>query len=174
MKIAVGSINPSKIKAVENALKRIFPNENLQIEGVQVESKVSDQPMSDDETLLGAKNRAILSQKKINADFGFGLEGGVKMIDGAMYCTSFVVAYSKSGESGIGVGPVFLLPKEIASEINSGKELGDAMDELVGGKDIKKKAGAIGVFTNNLVTRDELFEMTIIFSMVKFISKYFL
>ena len=64
MRIATGTSNPSKIRAVEQALRKIIEQESgirdatLQIQGFPVESGVSDQPFGNDETQQGAKNRA--------------------------------------------------------------------------------------------------------------------
>ncbi|MFP3360884.1 DUF84 family protein, partial [Planococcus sp. SIMBA_143] len=49
------------------------------------------------------------------------------------------------------------LPNEISNEIRAGKELGPLMDEFTQRTGIRKKEGAIGVFTNGLLTREEMF-----------------
>lgn len=50
---AVGSENPSKVKACELALRKIFPDIQLEIVGCKAKSGVSDQPMSDEESITG-------------------------------------------------------------------------------------------------------------------------
>ena len=47
-----------KIACVQQAFEKCFPEEHFSFEGINVASGVSDQPMGDEETLLGAQNRA--------------------------------------------------------------------------------------------------------------------
>ena len=70
MIVAVGSLNPVKIQATLNAFKKFWPDKSWKIIGIETPSGVSDQPMSDNEYIKGAF-------KKIKADFGVGLEGGL-------------------------------------------------------------------------------------------------
>lgn len=55
--ILVGSTNPVKIAAAKESFAQFFPEEDLHVEGIGVASGIPDQPMSDDETFQGAKNR---------------------------------------------------------------------------------------------------------------------
>ncbi|WP_370621812.1 DUF84 family protein [Bacillus sp. JCM 19034] len=74
MIVAIGSKNPAKVHAVQTTLI----HERLQFVTVSAESNVSSQPFSDEETILGARNRALNSFKKLNSlNLAFGLEGGV-------------------------------------------------------------------------------------------------
>ena len=56
IRIVVASINPVKLDAVKEGLS-VFLNEPIEVLGVSVDSGVSDQPMSDLETLQGAETR---------------------------------------------------------------------------------------------------------------------
>ena len=49
-KVIVSSLNPAKIKAVEEAFSQAFPTVNFVFEGVSVDSGVPDQPMTCTET----------------------------------------------------------------------------------------------------------------------------
>ncbi|MBP7213466.1 MAG: DUF84 family protein, partial [Anaerolineaceae bacterium] len=60
--IIVGSENPSKIEAVRLGFQAVFPNTSFEVLGLEVASAVSKQPMSDQETLHGADNRALNAQ----------------------------------------------------------------------------------------------------------------
>ena len=78
-KIVVASKNPVKINAVRDAFEKMFPNEVFNMEGISVSSGVSDQPISDTETLQGALNRAGNAEKEnLHADFWVGIEGGIE------------------------------------------------------------------------------------------------
>ena len=78
--VAVGSNNPVKIQAVKAAFEMMFQSASIEISPVNVPSGVSDQPFGDDETKLGARNRAQSAHAAANAcDFAVGLEGGLEI-----------------------------------------------------------------------------------------------
>ena len=77
MRIIVASKNPVKIASASEGFMRMFPEETFEFVGVSVPSGVSDQPMSNEETLTGAMQRAENASKDTpDADFWVGLEGG--------------------------------------------------------------------------------------------------
>ena len=74
-KIIIASRNPVKIEATRQGFQVMFPGEDFQIEGVSTPSGVSDQPMSSQETMTGATNRARAAQaQQPKADFWVGIE----------------------------------------------------------------------------------------------------
>ena len=74
MKIVVASFNPVKVGAVRAAFAACFPGERLDIESIAVPSGVPDQPMSDAETLAGARNR-VRNAREARPDADFCLFG---------------------------------------------------------------------------------------------------
>ncbi|GAX90221.1 DUF84 family protein [Effusibacillus lacus] len=56
LRVAVGSSNPAKVKAVQAAFEAL--GHQVHVVGFDVESGVSAQPFSDEETVEGALNRA--------------------------------------------------------------------------------------------------------------------
>lgn len=62
MNIAIGTTNRAKVGAVIDALTAFYPNANFI--PIQVDSNVADQPFSDEETRLGAMNRAQRRSKQ--------------------------------------------------------------------------------------------------------------
>ena len=57
MKVSIGSYNEAKITAVRHALEEAGWK-SPSITPINAPSNISDMPFSDEETLLGAKNRA--------------------------------------------------------------------------------------------------------------------
>lgn len=167
-KISIGSKNPVKIAAVENVVKKIWPD--VEIIAVEVSHGISEQPTSDDEAIEGATNRAKLSLQKTNADLGIGLEGCTIDTKYGMFLSGWVVAVDKNGEVGIGCGGRLLLPEKVASEVRNGKELGPVMDEFVGDHNTKQKQGAVGILTNGLIPRTAAFEKSVTYALTKFIN----
>ena len=79
MKVIVASKNPVKINCAEIGFSQMFPDEMFEVEGLATSSGVSDQPVTNEETLTGAKNRASNAKEEIKeADFWVGIEGGIE------------------------------------------------------------------------------------------------
>jgi non-canonical (house-cleaning) NTP pyrophosphatase len=72
MKIAVGSLSPIKLKAVQSR----WPH--AQIISVDSPSGVSEQPYGHPETLKGAYNRAKHAFEHCSPDFAVGIESGLE------------------------------------------------------------------------------------------------
>lgn len=156
MRIAIGTKNKAKIGAVETIAQKYFQNSTF--EHIEVASDVSEQPFSNEETRRGAINRARHTLQATGADLNFGLEGGVCEIDGIMYCCNWGAVALKDGQVISSAGAQFILPEEIAVELRTGKELGPVMDIYTNEQNIRHHAGAIGIFTNGLIDRKEMFE----------------
>jgi inosine/xanthosine triphosphatase len=153
MKVIIGSTNPAKVAAVKNAFTYTY-SEYISL---SISSGVSDQPFSDDETIKGAVNRAVGAMQQGNGDIGVGLEGGVQETElGLMICNWGALA-SSSMEPIIAGGARFLLPEEIAVRLRAGEELGPVMDDYAKKSNVRKNEGAVGIFTNNLMNRSEMF-----------------
>ena len=82
--ILVGSSNPTKINAVKQAFHLVYPKIKFKVIGKSVSSNVSDQPMGEKETFLGANNR-VLGLLKDEANYYVGIEGGCCFIDKKLY-----------------------------------------------------------------------------------------
>ncbi|MEH7181302.1 DUF84 family protein [Neobacillus vireti] len=153
MKVIIGSNNPAKVAAV----KRSFHNQQTEFLSLDIPSGVSEQPFSDEETIKGAINRAVGAMQMGNGDIGIGLEGGVQeSAHGLLLCNWGALA-SKNREPIIAGGARLLLPEEIAGRLRAGEELGPVMVDYAKKENVRKNEGAIGIFTNGLINRSEMF-----------------
>jgi inosine/xanthosine triphosphatase len=150
LKVIVGSTNLVKV----NAIKNVFAN--YQVEAIAVKSKVSQQPISDQETIRGALNRALGARRY--GDIGIGLEGGVQHSAYGMLLVNYGALVDEKNKVYIAGGTRIVLPTHIAKEIYKGRELGDIMEEYTHKSNLKYQEGAIGVFTGNFVKRVDIFE----------------
>ncbi|WP_068674794.1 DUF84 family protein [Oceanobacillus sp. Castelsardo] len=150
MNIIVGSKNPTKIKAVEE----IFPE--AKVTPLNVSSDVSAQPFSDEETRKGAINRAKYCQDSSANVIGIGLEGGVMYVGSELYLCNWG-ALMTANQTFTASGARILLPKEIDLKLQEGMELGNIMDNYSMRKEVRNNEGAIGIFTNDLISRKEMF-----------------
>jgi inosine/xanthosine triphosphatase len=154
MKIIVGSLNPVKIGALEEA----FAKTSFLVSGAAVDSKVRDQPLSHEETRQGAINRARACVKEAGADLGFGLEGGVFISEGLLYLCSWGALADKEETICVVSGPTFRLPDAFKKPLLDGFELNDVMFNVMGIKELGSKEGAIGHFTKGVTNRREVFK----------------
>jgi inosine/xanthosine triphosphatase len=74
-RVAVGSMNEPKLAAVRSALGAYAPD--AAVEGVNVASGVSEQPVGFDEIIRGARNRATSAVRESLSDLGVGIEDGL-------------------------------------------------------------------------------------------------
>lgn len=166
--VVVASTNPVKLQAAREGFTRMFPGETFAVEGVTAPSGVSDQPMSDVETLQGALNRARnVAALSPSADYWVGIEGGIEDRDGDMQVFAWVVVLSRE-RTGKGKTGTFYLPREIAELVRQGKELGDADDIVFGRSNSKQKNGAIGILTGDVLDRASYYVHAVIMALVPF------
>jgi inosine/xanthosine triphosphatase len=169
MKIAIGSTNPVKVRAVRNVLRKIYPR--AEFVALDVPSGVPGQPRGDRQTRRGAVNRARAAREGARADWGVGLEGGIVQNEyGTMTCAWCAIA-DRAGRVGIGGSTNMLLPEEVAERVQRGDELGDAMDAFANIRGVKRKMGAIGVLTKGLSDRRRAYEYIIKLAVARFLWK---
>jgi inosine/xanthosine triphosphatase len=168
MKIIVASTNPVKQEAVRAAFEQAFPPPLL-VEGINAPSGVPDQPMTDEETLQGASNRAAFAKRaQPDADFWVGVEGGVESRGESMEAFGWMVVLGQSRQ-GQARSASFLLPDSIVQSLRRGGELGPAMDALFEEHNSKHKGGAVGLLTHSLVSRQALYEQPLILALIPFL-----
>jgi inosine/xanthosine triphosphatase len=164
MRLAVGSGNPVKRAATEDAVE-VLPG--AAVEAVPVDSGVSEQPVGRAETLAGAETRAANALAAGDYDLGVGIEGGVAEVDLADFETPLRVdeagpdglylimwaAVTDGSTVGRGGGPTIRLPERVADRVRNGGELGPVMDDVFDMTDVKVNEGAAGVLTDGIVDR---------------------
>lgn len=155
IKAAIASKNPAKVKAVEAVLEKLEMAYDLA--QADVESGVSAQPLSLEETRQGAVNRSK-SALTGTLDLAIGLEGGVYDLEGQMYLCNWGALWTKEGRLYTAAGAQIPLPDEIAGKLRAGQELGPVMDVFANETGIRHHKGAVGILTAELVNRNEMFE----------------
>jgi len=167
MKFFVASKNPVKINAVLLATQKQFPN--ALVKGFEVTSGVSVQPMSDEETKLGAFNRAyrvrtLAKSQQLVSDneeaLFIGLEGGVFQPAFAnhsseLWSTVWAVVMDQDGNSYYSNGARFPLPDFMSDLLLAGEEMGPALGRRLKDPDVRKKEGMIGFLTNHFTNRSD-------------------
>lgn len=151
MKVLVGSKNITKIDAV----KTVFSED--EILALNIPSGVDQQPLTDIETRKGAINRAKQCVKGSSNAIGIGLEGGVMKLANELYLCNWGALVTSTGKVYTASGARIVLPNVITEELKKGMELGLIMEAYTKREQIGTKEGTIGVFTNQLISRKEMF-----------------
>lgn len=155
-KIVVGSTNKTKVGAV----KEHFHAHD--VEAYDASSGVSSQPKSDEETRLGAYNRAKNARSLYENCIGIGLEGGVMQLADKLYLCNWGVLIDENNNMFTASGARIELPNIFIEQIEAGKELSDIMEQYTKKKGIRHYEGAVGIFTNGRILRQQLFEHVVL------------
>jgi inosine/xanthosine triphosphatase len=183
--IAVGSTRRPKLDAVREALALLRPHlgENAQFEVVDVEvrSGVRHTPLSREEIMAGARQRAeallrIAQEKNESWQYCIGLEGGLDVVhQGGARCVfleNWAYVADRTSRGAFGQSGAVLLPDPLVKRVvDEGIELAEAIDAFAGGQRIRDAQGAWGVLTRNLITRQDAVRISVINAFAPFLSR---
>lgn len=148
-KVYVGTLNNAKVNACKEVLK------DYDVIPMKSDSKVSNQPKTDEETITGAYNRALGLPKD---GLRIGLEAGVQMHLGKLFLVNWGVLIDEDDNVFYAGGTRIELPEYLRYGIfEERKEMADIMGERYQNHDIRFEQGAIGIFTNNQIKRIDIF-----------------
>lgn len=167
--ITIASTNPVKAKAVREGFSRMFPSEEFSVRPFHTTLSLPAQPATDEETLSCAEKRVCNARELTpENDYWVGIEGGID--DGALGMGAFawVVILDRAGHFGRGRTGEFFLPENVAALVRQGVELGEADDRVFGRNNSKQGNGAIGLLTDDVIDRAELYIPAVIFALVPF------
>ena len=172
MKIAIASLNPVKVAAVKAAFSTKFPAAELELIPLHVASGVSDQPLSDEETRRGARNRVFnLQQRYPDADFWVGLEGGLDNFDGQLLAFAWMAIGHGAGVVSEARSATLPLPPAVQQLVAGGLELGEANDRVFATLNSKQGGGAFGLLTDGLYTRESIYTQTLVLALIPFVHE---
>lgn len=182
--IAVASTRKPKINAARDAaegIRLLLPSAtDIEIVGVAVESGVSHTPLSCEESMCGARQRAeslhkIAKDEAKNWNYFVGLEGGLDAVlengERRIFLESW--AYVSDGARGhFGRSGAVELPAALAEEVFvRGTDLSVAIDQFAGEAGIRDAQGAWGVLSANQITRQEAFRVALIAAFAPFFNE---
>jgi inosine/xanthosine triphosphatase len=181
--IAVGSARKPKLAAVRDAvdgmISLLSPGTSIEIVGREVESGVNHTPLSREESMRGARQRAETLQKMAQEEgrlwnYFVGLEGGLDSVmengERRVFLESW--AYVSDGTRGhFGRSGAVELPEVLAEEVFvNGTDLSIAIDRFAGEVGIRDAQGAWGVLSANKITRQEAFRVALIAAFAPFFN----
>jgi inosine/xanthosine triphosphatase len=169
--VVVGSKNPIKISCTDAGFHTAFESAFI-VNGINVSSDVSEQPVGDQQTLIGAKNRAKNAKLYFpEADYWVGIEGGVDELDGEMFAFAWVVVLDKKGKTGKSKTATFFLPEVLSELIRGGSELGSADDKIFETENSKQGSGAVGLLTDGAIDRKGYYKQAVILALIPFLKE---
>ena len=182
--VAVGSRRRPKLQAVCEAMKLVGAvlgcGGEFEIVGVEVPSGVGHTPLSREETMAGARQRAqalveMARAKREPWQYFVGLEGGLDVValnrERLVFLQSW--AYLTDGEAGAyGQSGGVLLPAALAQKVlEEGVELAQAIDAFAGQHGLRDGQGAWGLLTGGLITRQDAFRVAVVNAFAPFINR---
>jgi inosine/xanthosine triphosphatase len=181
MIIAVGTARPAKLSALRASIERVSSLDaawsDVEIIAREVRTAAPAMPLSDNELMNGARERAVavrdvLLAENISADLYVGLEGGFHSIEFDARHLTFLRgwAYVTDGSrESFGASPSILVPSEIVrAVVEGGRELAEVIDETAGEQDVRSRQGAWGVLSRDLLTRAMSFEIALVAAFAQF------
>lgn len=194
--IAIGSKRSPKLNAVKQAIEVFSPSfppgSEFELLSVEVDSGVSHTPLSQEELMRGARQRAealaqIAQKNNLQWHYFVGLEGGLDVVHETSSATPkrrysdsprngrrrvFLEswAYVSDGVYGhYGRSGGIELPEPLVREvIENGTELAVAIDLFAGMQGIRDAQGAWGVLSGDLISRQEAFRIAVIAAFAPF------
>jgi len=169
MKIHIGSKSPTKVKAITDIVKDYDLFKNATCENFAVQSGVSDQPMTMQETINGAKNRAERCFE--GADYSFAIESGLMEVPETKsgYMNISVCAIYDGREFHLGIASLFEYPKEVIRLVKEkGLEISHAF-KAAGFTDKDKigyEEGVIGAVTKGRVNSEKYFKEAVVAALI--------
>lgn len=159
MKIIVGSKNPSKVDAVREIVLEYPDLVEAEVAFVDAATGVSDQPLTLDETIRGAKNRAEAAF--MGCEYSIGLESGLMPVGGSKtgYFDVCVCAIYDGLRHHIGLSSAWEFPdrKVLDYIIKDGLNMTEAVHKAgwTENPQIGYAEGAIGLLTRGRLDRKE-------------------
>jgi len=191
--VSIGTRSQPKISAVCSAFSRypelcfgdsdllhfvILPQSQrgtAQGNSIDQVSKVSCNPLTLEETITGAKNRAyeayqLCAQTHGLCDYGVGIEAGLFPAEGVEtgYLDTSICAIYDGSRYAIGGSPLFEYPDAVMKRILSGEEPGLIADFF--GETAKGRPGVIGPLTEGRIHRDEFDQYAVMMALTRIVS----
>lgn len=173
MKVVIATQNKGKIEGAKQALQEYF--ENIDIQGISVESDVPEQPVNE-QIYLGAKNRVrnlkeYCKNNNINADLYLAVESGITNSLGRWIITNISVIEDNEGFESYGTSPSFPVPDRLVEDIIN-SNLSEVMDKVFE-KDEERhnNGGGIQLLSKNKISRIDLTKLAFLMALVKYVNK---
>lgn len=180
VRVQAGTDNPTKLSGARTALARVF-GRKFALRNHKEESCVRHHPFGA-ETFRGAENRARAAWKRAwegksgkgakgGCDYSLGIESGLFEIRKGEFFDITVCCIFDGKSATFGTGAGFCVPAWIAKKIRGKSDLSAVMAELAGVKEIGRKQGALGWFSDGAMHRADQVEQAVANALVPRIAQ---
>ena len=180
MKVVIASKRAPKVNGVQRAFRKladVYALGDVAFESISVESGVSATPLSVDELLKGAEQRAksafVEARQQTNRSlllYSVGVEGGISIFRGRTFLQSWVCIYD-GRELGFGSSGSIEIPPALSDAVvRDGGDLGVVIDRFADQHNVRSNQGTWGILTNDLITREDSFELAAINAFIPFLN----
>jgi len=177
MKIAIWTTRTPKVDWIKEWVEKCpyLNKEKIDYITEKVSSDISDMPLSLEETMQWAKNRANnLKKNWIEADFYIGIEWWTYILNNKSYLVGIVYVENKEWEWHFGFSPAIEVPEKIRKMLyEDWKELGPIMEELSWIVDIRSSNWSMGAWSNDMLHRKDEFVLAFQAAISPFFNKYY-
>lgn len=176
MKIVIWTTAAPKVAAIEEAVKKCSYFEGVEVEIIplKVESGISDMPLSEEENMTWARNRAIACKLEVEADFYVWMEGWTTMIWDRAYLFWVVYILDNSWNWHYWFSNRMEVPEIFRKRIYDNLEdLGPVLTEITWVEWASKKTWAFGAWSDDMLTRKDQFLLAFLSAIPAFYNKYY-
>ena len=173
MKVLIATKNQGKIEGAKRALSKYF--DSIEIQGILVESNVSEQPVND-EIYKGAKNRVknlkdYAQKNNVQVDLYLSIESGIQNALGTWMITNITLIEDNHDFESYGTSPSFPVPDRLVKDIIE-SDLSQVMNKIFMKDDERhNKGGGIQLLTHDVISRLDLTETAFIMALTKYINE---
>jgi inosine/xanthosine triphosphatase len=183
-RVRVGTMNQPKLEAVRAAFSAFAPE--VEVDGIDVDSGVPDQPVGYDEIIRGARNRASLAAASSQCDFAVGIEDGLVLLPTAdpsgpenAHMNIGCAAVTDGRRTAIGFSSSFSYPPACSQPaVAQRKPIGDIFDRLWQQREgatppdvpMGANAGNIGRLSDGVLLRSEYARHGVLCALVSFLQ----
>lgn len=173
MIIAIGTKNPIKVQALEETIQNYPQLANAKVLIFEVPSEVSEQPLSLEEIIAGAKNRAKNSFEACpSCNFGFGIESGLFEAIGTQtgFLEACICVIYNGSDFYTGLSCGFEIPPHILELVIDKKHnLADACYEsgITTNSKLGSAEGLIGILSKGRINRKEYTKQCILTALLQ-------
>ena len=183
MIVACATERKPKLDALTEAMNIViddFGLESWSMISKSIDSGVSETPISENEIIKGAINRAYTLKNdmdKLNekADYYIGMEGGFHQNDIEGSKVTFIQGWAAvydGSEFHFGSSPNLSVPQGLVRSVyEKGESLGIAIDRYSDIPDVRSNQGVFGFLTNDNITRKLSFKYALISAFAPFYNK---
>ena len=176
MKIVLWTQSPPKIAAIEEAAKKCiyFEWQNIEIIPLKVSSDITEMPITMDDIMLWAKNRAYNCKKEMKADFYVWKEWGISMIWDKAYLYWVTYILNNNEEGHFGFSNMMEVPEYFRQKVyDEWLELWPILAKKTKEEWAAQKWGSFAHWSDNMLTRKEQFMVAFLWAISPFYNKYY-